>query len=212
MGSRTRSSCLPAPGGSLSKDEDRVFSALQEAAARRERQGGDGPLELPVKLKVHDSVFVPLAKWSMLLAGNYRCVQADGMRPIKEAVHSNLEQSRQVYQWVVDLCVKLGASADDMVPFDKYAAAANGLASPSSAARAPRNAIHSPATANAATRKCRNRGTTIGSGFSAMPKASDPARSRPRRARLAQEHSLVCPTNDSSAHGPDRAARASDRQ
>ncbi|HSN22489.1 MAG TPA: 2-dehydropantoate 2-reductase N-terminal domain-containing protein, partial [Usitatibacter sp.] len=33
-------------------------------------------LDLPVKLKVHDSVFVPLAKWAMLLAGNYRCVQA----------------------------------------------------------------------------------------------------------------------------------------
>src|SRR5437762_5242200 len=28
-------------------------------------------LELPVKLKVHDSVFVPLARWAMLLAGNY---------------------------------------------------------------------------------------------------------------------------------------------
>src|SRR6185312_10951496 len=37
-----------------------------------------GPVELPVKLKVHDSIFVPLAKWSMLLTGNYRCVQPDG--------------------------------------------------------------------------------------------------------------------------------------
>src|SRR5438270_5277813 len=45
-------------------------------------------MELPVKLKVHESVFVPLAKWSMLLAGNYRCVTKDGIRPIKEAVHS----------------------------------------------------------------------------------------------------------------------------
>src|ERR1700760_3705515 len=36
---------------------------------------GDGnKIELPVKLRVHDSIFVPLAKWSMLLAGNYRCV------------------------------------------------------------------------------------------------------------------------------------------
>src|SRR5260221_4733217 len=34
---------------------------------------GDGTrIELPVKLRVHDSIFVPLAKWSMLLAGNYR--------------------------------------------------------------------------------------------------------------------------------------------
>ncbi len=93
-------------------------------------------IDIPVKLKVHDSIFVPLAKWAMLLTGNYRCVQADGMRPIKEAVHGNLEQSRQVYEWVVDLCVQLGASRDDMVPFDKYAAAGQGLLKPSSAARA----------------------------------------------------------------------------
>ena len=30
----------------------------------------EGKIELPVKLKVHDSIFVPLAKWPMLLAGN----------------------------------------------------------------------------------------------------------------------------------------------
>src|SRR5262245_33468362 len=35
---------------------------------------GGGPIDLPVKLKVHESIFVPLAKWAMLLTGNYRCV------------------------------------------------------------------------------------------------------------------------------------------
>lgn len=93
-------------------------------------------LELPVKLKVHDSVFVPLAKWSMLLAGNYRCVTAQGIRPIREAVHSDLSTSRAVYHWVSELCMLLGARADDLVPFEKYAAAAQGLTGPSSAARA----------------------------------------------------------------------------
>jgi hypothetical protein len=93
-------------------------------------------IELPVKLKVHDSVFVPLAKWAMLLAGNYRCVQADAMRPIKEAVHGDLAASRDVYAWVVGLCTTLGADPADMVPFEKYAAAALSLGSPSSAARA----------------------------------------------------------------------------
>ena len=96
----------------------------------------DGPIELPVKLRVHESVFVPLAKWSMLMAGNYRCIQKDSMRPIKEAVHGNIEESRAVYQWVADLCMSLGASAGDLVPFEKYANAATGLANPSSAARA----------------------------------------------------------------------------
>ncbi|MDH5410381.1 MAG: hypothetical protein OEZ03_16415 [Alphaproteobacteria bacterium] len=97
---------------------------------------GDGEIELPVKLKVHESIFVPLAKWSMLLTGNYRCVQKDEMRSIKDAVHSDLELSRSIYKWVSDLCVALGASGDDMVPFEKYANAANGLVKPSSAARA----------------------------------------------------------------------------
>ena len=93
-------------------------------------------LELPVKLKVHESVFVPLAKWAMLLAGNYRCVRPEGMVSIREAVHGDLEESRAVYEWVVDLCVKLGAARADMVPFEKYANAALSLQSPSSAARA----------------------------------------------------------------------------
>ena len=64
-------------------------------------------MELPVKLKVHESVFVPLAKWAMLMAGNYRCVTKDGMIPIKEAVHRDLGR-RAVYDWVVKLCVSSG--------------------------------------------------------------------------------------------------------
>ncbi len=97
---------------------------------------GAGVIELPVKIKVHDSVFVPLAKWSMLITGNYRCVQADGPRSIKEAVHGDIELSRSLYDWVCDLCKALGASEGDMVPFEKYADAAAGLTKPSSAARA----------------------------------------------------------------------------
>ena len=97
---------------------------------------GTEKIELPVKLKVHDSVFVPLAKWAMLLAGNYRCIQNHGIRSIKETVHSDLEASRSVYNFVVKLCVSLGASENDLVPFEKYAAAAQSLLTPSSAARA----------------------------------------------------------------------------
>ena len=103
-------------------------------AARYEVDGE--ALDLPVKLKVHESLFVPLAKWSMLLAGNYRCLQDHGIRSIADAVHGDLEASRDVYEWVADLCVALGADRDDLVAFDKYAAAARSLQSPSSAARA----------------------------------------------------------------------------
>jgi hypothetical protein len=99
----------------------------------------EGKIELPVKLRVYDSIFVPLAKWAMLLAGNYRCITADGMRTAQEAVHSNLEEARVVYNFVNDLVVKLGASPDDLVPFEKYAAAAQSLTRPASAARALNN-------------------------------------------------------------------------
>src|SRR5262249_26983051 len=97
---------------------------------------GDGAIDLPVKLKVHDSIFVPLAKWAMLLTGNYRCVTPDRAIDIKDAVHNDLAASRSVYDWVCGLCERLGAAPDDLVPFDKYAAAANDLVRPSSAARA----------------------------------------------------------------------------
>src|ERR1700719_349869 len=99
----------------------------------------EGKIELPVKLKVHDSIFVPLAKWAMLLAGNYRCITKDGIRTAQEAVHSNLDESRSVYNFVNELCVKLGANPNDLVPFEKYAAAAKDLSRPASAARALQN-------------------------------------------------------------------------
>ncbi len=97
---------------------------------------GDGPIEIPVKLKVHDSIFVPLAKWPMLIAGNYRCIRAEEMIPIQDAVHANAEKSREIYGWVSTLCKHLGAEDEDLVPFEKYAKAAEGLGKPSSAARA----------------------------------------------------------------------------
>ena len=93
-------------------------------------------LDVPVKLRVHDSLFVPFAKWAMLLTGNYRCVTAAGPVSIREAVHSDLALSREIYDCVVEIALRIGAQPDDLVPFDKYAAAAEKLGNPSSAARA----------------------------------------------------------------------------
>ena len=121
------------------------FPSDQHTAMLREMERGieaarldeDGQrIELPVKLKVHESVFVPLAKWAMLIAGNYRCVEEDSVRSIRDAVHGDLAASRDVYGWVTGLCRSLGAAESDLVPFEKYAAAAQLLGSPSSAARA----------------------------------------------------------------------------
>src|SRR5712671_4564849 len=126
---------LPTNFKSARFDSDAHTAILRqlESDIEASRFGG---IELPVKLKVHESVFVPLAKWAMLLAGNYRCVQKEGMRSIKDAVHSDLEASRSVYNWVVKLCVSLGAKEKELVPFEKYASAALSLLTPSSAARA----------------------------------------------------------------------------
>jgi hypothetical protein len=119
-----------------SDEHTRMLRDMQAGIEAVRWDAGGEKIELPVKLKVHDSVFVPLAKWAMLLTGNYRCVTKDGPRPIKEAVHTNPDESRAVYDWVRELCIKLGASPGDLVPFEKYAAAAQGLVRPSSAARA----------------------------------------------------------------------------
>jgi hypothetical protein len=107
----------------------------RDIEAARYEQGGES-LELPVKLKVHDSLFVPFAKWPMLMTGNYRCIGEDEVSPIANAVHDDIGVSRATYEWVADLCLSLGAHRDDLVPFEKYAAAARSLRKPSCVARA----------------------------------------------------------------------------
>jgi len=92
--------------------------------------------DVPVKLKVFDSLFVPLAKWSMLLTGNYRCITPGEPRSIRDAVHGDLKQSESIYNHVDAIARRLGADPADQVPFEKYAKAAESLLKPSSAARA----------------------------------------------------------------------------
>ena len=92
--------------------------------------------DVPVKLRVHASPFVPLAKWAMLLTGNYRCVTGAAPMSIREAVHGDLGLSRGIYEHVNAIARRLGADGADAVPFEKYAAAAEKLLKPSSAARA----------------------------------------------------------------------------
>ena len=116
-----------------------IVRQLEKDVAAARFDSPDGQIELPVKLKVYESIFVPLAKWAMLCAGNYRCVTKDGMRTAQEAVHSDIETSRSVYNFVNGLCVRLGAKPEDLVPFEKYAAAAQSLTRPASAARALQN-------------------------------------------------------------------------
>jgi hypothetical protein len=120
-------------------DADAPTELLRRLAADIERSRLVRPgemVEVPVKLKVHESLYVPLAKWPMLVAGNYRCVRPEQMIPIRDAIHGNVNLSRAVYEWVAKLCTRLGAAAEDLVPFEKYAQAARDLGKPSSVARA----------------------------------------------------------------------------
>ena len=109
-----------------------ILRTLEEDIANVRLDGKD----VPVKLRVFDSLFVPFAKWSMLLTGNYRCIQAEGVRPIREAVHGDPAKSERIYAHVDEIVRKLGADPEDGVPFEKYSAAAEGLLKPSSVARA----------------------------------------------------------------------------
>src|SRR5215472_16354334 len=92
--------------------------------------------DVPVKLKVFHSLFVPLAKWSMLLTGNYRCITPHEPQSIRDAVHGDLRVSQSIYEHVDAIARRLGADPKDQVPFEKYAKAAESLLKPSSAARA----------------------------------------------------------------------------
>jgi hypothetical protein len=92
--------------------------------------------DVPVKLRVYDSLFVPLAKWSMLLTGNYRCITPHEPQAIRDAVHGDPSKSEAIYSHIDAIAQKLGADPSDQVPFAKYAKAAESLLKPSSAARA----------------------------------------------------------------------------
>ena len=72
------------------------------------------------------------------LANRYSHTWNDGFRIIgfMALVGRDAARSRELYDWVLDVVRQLGARDADLVPFEKYAAAAQSLGSPSSAARA----------------------------------------------------------------------------
>jgi hypothetical protein len=132
VGLPTNFKCAPFESDAHTALLQRLATDIENA---RHEVAGES-LELPVKLKMHTSLFVPLAKWPMLMTGNYRCIGEDGILPIANAVHDDPVRSREIYEWVAALCCEVGAEAGDLVPYEKYAAAAASLKKPSSAARA----------------------------------------------------------------------------
>lgn len=101
--------------------------------------------EIGVRLIAHHHPLVSMAKWPMLITGNFRCWSPKGIVSIADAVHSDLEVSAEVYEWVSSVCQKLCGSGDfqdaPLVPFDRYAEAAHSLTLPSSLARGLSNGV-----------------------------------------------------------------------
>ena len=110
----------------------REIAASVEAA--RFEVNGEKKIELPVKLKVHDWYSCRSPSGPCSSPATYRCVLPVACAPSRR-VPADVEASRTIYNWVVELCVSLGANRDEMAPFEKYANAAKSLGSPSSAAR-----------------------------------------------------------------------------
>src|SRR5512138_3597356 len=126
---------LPTNFKAAAFEDEKHNKLLRELEADIDAVTLDGK-DVPVKLKVFDSLFVPLAKWSMLLTGNYRCITPHEPQSIRDAVHGDLKLSQSIYDHVDGIARRLGADPADQVPFEKYARAAESLLKPSSAARA----------------------------------------------------------------------------
>ena len=98
-----------------------------EADIEAIRVSNDGEVTpLPVKIRVHDSVFVTLAKWAMLLTGNYRCVQEREKRLIAEVAKGLSKPSSAArtlaagapFIETVDALVKVIANLNGMSNYD----------------------------------------------------------------------------------------------
>lgn len=107
-----------------------------EHTALLHRMAQRNDARFPLKLTVADSVFVPLATWPSTIAGGYRCITDDGIRCARETVLADIATSQSVYEFVAQVCLRLGSRSQDITPFDEYAAAAEGLSRPDSPARA----------------------------------------------------------------------------
>jgi hypothetical protein len=124
-------------------DNDKSTAILrqleQEIDAVRFDPGDGVKIELPVKLRVHDSIFVPLAKWSMLLAGNYRCVTGAECAPRKKRCIA-ISRPRARSTISCSTCASSLAPSPAISCRSKYADAAKSLIRPASAARARKTA------------------------------------------------------------------------
>jgi hypothetical protein len=126
----------------LPEEEANVFLREIKTRVRAVRIKVDGkPRRAPVLINLSDDAEAGLIKWPMLMTGNYRCLTPTGLRSIKSAVQSDIDESREIYEAISALCLRLGVKSTALVPFEAYLKATNLLGEPSSVAKA----VHSGA-------------------------------------------------------------------
>jgi hypothetical protein len=130
-----RCGCRPTSRRRFASDAHTAMLREMERASGRAHDSPQGRVELPVKLKVHESVYVPLAKWSMCsrattVASDPTAYALDPRRGPATSTHR--ARSTNGCQAVR----RARRPPDDLVPFEKYANAALSLLNPSPAARA----------------------------------------------------------------------------
>ena len=96
-------------------------------------------LKLPIYFNVFNNPLISLAKWPMLITGNYRCIKKDRILSIKDAIAEDLEYSKKIYNSVLEFSINLGANQKDLIIFEKYLKRSSLLDAPSSVARAISN-------------------------------------------------------------------------
>lgn len=116
-------------------DSSKSFQQISKNVNSTRFDNGEKKIRVPINFNIFDSVYVPLGKWPMLIAGNYRCLNQAKLISIKEAVYNNLDETEKIYNDVIKLCKSLGAKNEDLICFDNYKKAAWNLDAPSSVAR-----------------------------------------------------------------------------
>ena len=126
----------------LPNAETNAFLREIETRVRSVRIMVDGkPRRAPVLINLSDDAEAGLIKWPMLMTGNYRCLTSTGLRSIKSAVQSDIDESRKIYEAISDLCLRLGVKSTALVPFEAYLKATNLLGEPSSVAKAVHSGV-----------------------------------------------------------------------
>lgn len=115
---------------------EKILEEVAKKIKNARLSSGSDKIRVPINLNIYKSPHISLSKLPMLITGNYRCVVNSGIVSIKNAVMSNINVSKKIYDDVYNLCLSLGASKDLLIPFDGYLKAAQNLTAPSSVARA----------------------------------------------------------------------------